>query len=170
MTVEQGTRNSEQGFRQLLAWRRADDLAADTYRLSEVVKQRHRWLADQIARAAFSVTNNIAEGYGRSSPPDYLRFVEIACGSLNEVENALHFISRNQILAPAELRQAEVLRQATGNLLFGLARSLRKKLSDGGVWQRGLVRDEAASYRLESEFEPPTPEFPVPGSKFPGEV
>ena len=163
--MEQGTGNMEQGFRKLLAGQKADDLATEVFRLTEnEIDGRHRWLGLQLVRAAFSVTANIAEGYGRSSLADYARFLEVAGASLNEVENALHFAKRNQILAPASLALAEELRGATGNLLFGLARSLRAKLAKKEGWQRGLIQEERY------EYEPNTwigPNSQVPSSKFP---
>ena len=39
---------------------------------------------DQIKRAVISITNNIAEGCGRNSDKDFLRFLHIALGSTNE--------------------------------------------------------------------------------------
>ncbi len=115
-------------------------------------------------RAAFSVTSNIAEGYGRSSLRDYARFVEMAGASLNEVENALHFMRRNGLVRSGSLAALEELRWKTGNLLFGLARSLRGKLADKGEWQRGLIKEEETNYGAEvwdgEAF------FRVPGSMF----
>jgi hypothetical protein len=84
---------------------------------------------------------------------------------LNEVENGLHFIKKNGIIAPESLAAAEELRRAASNLLFGLMRSLRSKLADKGNWQRGLISEESAGYA------PTTwagPKFQVPDSNFPG--
>ncbi len=163
----------ERGFRRLLAWQKADDLAAEVFRLTEKeIDARHRWLSLQIIRAAFSVTANISEGYGRSTLADYSRFLEVAGASLNEVENALHFIRRNGVLAPESLAAAEELRRATGNLLFGLARSLRSKLTNKEGWQRGLVREQSEDYEpntwVDSMFQVPGSEFQdqTPGSQF----
>jgi len=158
----------DQGFMKLEAWRKADDLASEVFRLTEKeMHSRHRWLALQLVRAAFSVTANISEGYGRSSLGDYLRFLEFAGGSLNEVENALHFIKRNKVLPSPTLEHAEELRRATGNLLFGLMRSLRRKLENKESWQRGLIREPSIDYDASipsSEFPIPSSEFPVPSS------
>jgi four helix bundle protein len=168
--MEQGTGRvrpdpAEQGFRKLLAWQKADDLAAEVFRLTEKeMDARHRWLSLQIVRAAFSVTANIAEGYGRSSLADYARFLEVAGASLNEVENGLHFTRRNRVLAPESLAAAEELRRVTGNLLFGLARSLRSKLTNKEDWQRGLVREQPEDYEPNTWVDL---QFQVPGSKFP---
>jgi len=164
--MEQGSVNTRGGFMKLEAWRQADDLASEVFRLTEEeMDPRHRWLGLQFVRAAFSVTANISEGYGRSSLGDYLRFLEIAAASLNEVENAIHFIKRNRILAPDTLSLAEQLRRTTGNLLFGLIRALRLKLKNKETWQRGL-REQPADYGTDALGRM----FPVPGSMFPDTV
>ena len=161
--MEQETGNVEYGFQKLQAWQKADDLAAEIFRLTEEqIPDRHRWLSVQIVRAAFSVTANISEGYGRSSLGDYLRFLEIAGASLNEVENALHFIKRNKVLPTEAVKAAEELRWATGNLLFGLSRSLRSRLKAKGAWQRGISekRSEHGTTTCNGDDQH------VPGSKF----
>ena len=153
----------ERGFRKLQAWQKADDLVAEIFRLTEEeIPDRHRWLSLQIVRAAFSVTSNIAEGYGRSSLGDYLRFLEIAGASLNEVENALHAIRKNKVLPADAIKTAEELRWATGNLLFGLSRSLRNKLNAKGAWQRG-ISEERSEYGTDAWDDDIVH---VPGSKF----
>ncbi|MCC6322538.1 MAG: four helix bundle protein [Phycisphaerales bacterium] len=43
----------------------------------------------QIRRSAVGVPSNIAEGYGRESPPDVLRFHRMARGSQSELETRL---------------------------------------------------------------------------------
>lgn len=154
---------AQSGFRKLLAWQKADDLAAEALRIAEEeILPKHRWLSVQLSRAAFSVTANISEGYGRSSLGDYLRFLEIAGASLNEVENALHFIRRNKVLPAGKLSEADDLRRATGNLLFGLIRALRAKQRNNETWQRGLIGEERAEYHASSWND----EFLVPGSQF----
>ena len=91
-----------------------------------------------------------------------MRFLEVAGGSLNEVENALHFMKRNSVCPTETLRAAEELRWKTGNLLFGLARSLRSKQKNNENWQRGLIKEQEAEYAT----GPSNDMFPVPSSMF----
>jgi len=53
------------GFRNLLAWQRADDLADVVYRVTARLGPGHYRLSDQMRGSAISVTGNIAEGYAR---------------------------------------------------------------------------------------------------------
>jgi len=46
-------------------------------------------LTSQIRRSAVSVPSNIAEGYGRGHSTDYIRFLQIASGSLYEFQTQL---------------------------------------------------------------------------------
>jgi len=51
-------------------------------------------LVSQMRRSAVSIPSNIAEGYGRRSTGDYVRFLQIAIGSVYELQTQLE-ISRN---------------------------------------------------------------------------
>ncbi len=70
-----------------------------------------------------------------------------------------------QIVRSGSLAALEELRWKTGNLLFGLSRSLRGKLEAKGEWQRGLIKDEEADYG--TEVWDGEALFRVPGSMFP---
>ncbi len=72
--------------RKLTAFVIADDLAFTTYKLtSSFPKDEIYGLTSQMRRAAVSVPSNIVEGCSRGSQLEYLRFLEIAYGSLKEL-------------------------------------------------------------------------------------
>ena len=81
-------------------------------------------LSAQIRRAAVSVPANIAEGNGRRSLGDYLRFLSIANGSLTERRTLLLFAHGLGHLGDADLRRLDEGIDRTGRLLGGLIRSL----------------------------------------------
>ena len=77
-------------FRDLVVWQKAMDLVERVYRITGDFPAEERYaLTSQLRRAAVSVPSNVAEGYGRHSTADYIRFLQIALGSLNELQTQL---------------------------------------------------------------------------------
>lgn len=73
-------------FRDLESWQHAMDLAVLVLRAATLLPPIERFgIGSQIRNAVVSIPSNIAEGYGRGSRPDYLRFLYMARGSLNEL-------------------------------------------------------------------------------------
>ncbi|MGB0979774.1 MAG: four helix bundle protein, partial [Croceimicrobium sp.] len=77
-------------YKNLKVWQKAMDLTTEAYQLSNSIPEIERFgLLQQLRRAAISVPSNIAEGAGRASKREFLRFISIANGSLNELETQL---------------------------------------------------------------------------------
>jgi len=77
-------------FRKLDIWKYSIDLVKEVYMLSEKLPSEEKFgLKSQITRAAISVPSNIAEGCSRNSEVEFKRFLEIAMGSLFELETQL---------------------------------------------------------------------------------
>ena len=88
-------------------------------------------LTSQIRRATVSVAANIAEGSGRNSLKDFLRFLYNAQGSLSEVEYYLHIANRLGFLDEDTLAQIETQRAKVGRLLHGFIKSIHTKINVG---------------------------------------
>ena len=142
--------DDEKGFRQLSAWQHADSLASAVFKLTERLSDRHRWLGLQLVRAAISVPANIAEGYGRGYLREYVRFVDIARGSLAEVEYYLHFIAKEGLVPTSETEKLEGLRKEAGRTLKGLQDGLKRRLGTESTHNGKPLRlsDEQAFYEV----------------------
>jgi len=77
-----------QKFEDIIAWQKAQELAIDIYSAFKLCKDFS--FRDQICRAVVSISNNIAEGFDRSSNADFSRFLYIAIGSGSEVKSMLY--------------------------------------------------------------------------------
>ena len=77
-------------FKDLLIWQKGILIAEQCYLLTQSFpKEEIYGITSQIRRASVSIPANIAEGYGRNSKGDYIRFLNIAKGSVNELETHL---------------------------------------------------------------------------------
>lgn len=124
--------------RNLRAFQLADELALLVYReTSGFPKEEMFGLTSQVRRAAVSVASNIAEGCGRSTDADFLRFLDMANGSLRELQYQISLAQRLGYL-PFQISLAtddSVLFEA-GRVLHGLIRSMRAN----------AVREESLNY------------------------
>ncbi len=70
----------------LRAFELADEVALLVYQITAKFPREEQYgLTSQIRRAAVSVPSNIVEGCARESQADYLKFLNIAFGSLREL-------------------------------------------------------------------------------------
>lgn len=78
-------------YKDLILWQKAMKLVKLTYLLiRKLPKEETYALSDQMRRAAISIPSNIAEGNGRKSKTEYIRFLDISRGSLFELETQLN--------------------------------------------------------------------------------
>ncbi len=89
-------------YKQLTVWQNAVELSVLIYKTTKDFPAEEKFgLVSQIRRAAVSIASNIAEGAGRNSDGEFVQFLGIAKGSLNELEtqiiiaNELEFITEN---------------------------------------------------------------------------
>lgn len=100
------------------------DLVEQIYMLSARFAGDERFgLTTQLRRASVSVPSNIAEGYARGGG-DYGRFVDIAQGSLAEIETQLELALRPGFVAPTDAAMTIDLAAEVGRMLHGLRKSL----------------------------------------------
>ncbi len=134
------------GYRNLIAWQKADDLAANVHEVTATWGPGYYRLSDQMRSAAVSAKSNIAEGYCRAALGDYIRFCEIARGSLGELGSQIQDCERWGLVGGDTL--ADLLEQygEATLLLERLIAGLKKKQQSGG-WDRSFgVQESAVAY------------------------
>ena len=112
----------------LRAFELSDEVALLVYRVTaEFPKEEEELygLTSQMRRAAVSVPSNIVEGCARDSEADYLRFLDIAFGSLRELQYQLSLSKRLRFLGNPDSSLIEQKIVETEKVLSSLIRSLR---------------------------------------------
>jgi four helix bundle protein len=79
-------------FEDIVAWQKSRELVRSVYSLTNQSEgfSRDFGLKDQIRRAAVSSMSNIAEGFGRRGDKEFANFLNIAAGSITEVQSQLY--------------------------------------------------------------------------------
>jgi len=115
-------------YRELKVWQQAMDLAVACYETTKPFPREEMFgMTSQIRRCASSIPANIAEGWGRQSTGDYIRFLRISQGSLKELETHLLLCNRVGLVSSDQLRIFETQTTSIGKMLAALIRSLQKK-------------------------------------------
>lgn len=90
-------------FENMQIWQRAADQSSPLFRLAgQLDDRRYYRFAEQLRAATLSITNNIAEGAGSASDPDFANFLNIAGRSVFEVANMLMIFTREGYLTALE--------------------------------------------------------------------
>lgn len=115
-------------FEDLKCWKAARILAKSAYLCSQSGELSKDWdTRTQFRRAALSIMNNIAEGFGRFSPKDAIRFLDIARASGNEVKSMLYLFEDIAYLPEEAVLQLHKEVDDAISLTAGFIRYLSRK-------------------------------------------
>ncbi|HRH64824.1 MAG TPA: four helix bundle protein [Bacteroidia bacterium] len=93
---------SIQSYKDLVIWKKGIELSVKIYDTTRLFPKEEKFgLISQMNRAATSVPANIAEGWSRNSNGSFIQFLNIAKGSLAELDTFL-FISQKLKLIDEE--------------------------------------------------------------------
>jgi len=110
----------------LRAFELADELVLLVYKITACFpKEEIFGLTSQIRRAAISIPSNIVEGCARNSEAEYLRFLNIAFGSLRELHYQLGLAKRLGFIGDQDFSLIEPKVIETEKVLNGLICALR---------------------------------------------
>ena len=115
-------------YKELKVWQKAYQLCLEIYRAtSEFPKEERSGLISQIRRAGVSVVSNIAEGYGRRTTTEYIRFLYIAYGSNCELETQMLLSGDLDYIESAKLKGIIEKIQEVERMFKALIKSLDNK-------------------------------------------
>ena len=83
-------------------------------------------VGEQLVRAADSIAANIAEGHGRFSSRENIRFCYIARGSLNETRNWLRRAARRKLLTEEQAEPLCMMVEQLGRKLNAYIHAIRR--------------------------------------------
>ena len=113
-------------FRKLDIWKNGIELVKQVYQLSKKLPSEEKFgLRSQITRASISVPSNIAEGCSRNSEVEFKRFLEIAIGSLFEVETQLIIAQELKFIEEKELETIFTLIQLEARMINSLINKIK---------------------------------------------
>lgn len=112
-------------FEDIIAWQKAQDLAVEIYLTYKELKEYS--FKDQIFRATVSISNNIAEGFDRSSNADFARFLYVSLGSCSEVKSMLYLSERLDFISSEKAEDLIVKTQEISKIITGLIKALEER-------------------------------------------
>jgi four helix bundle protein len=115
-------------FKELKVWQKAYALSLSVYEAARVFPREEIYgLTSQLRRSAVSVGANIAEGCGRRSDGELVRFLQIARGSASEMEHHLLLARDLKFLSAGTHQDLEKRLQEVQRMLASLVSSIQEK-------------------------------------------
>jgi len=117
-------------FKELIVWQKSIQMVVRIYEITNgFPKEEIFGLKLQIRRCAVSIPSNIAEGYGRLHTSEYIRFLQISRGSLNELITQLEIAEKLNYINDinGELSEFDEIGKMLNGLIIKLSSRLFKK-------------------------------------------
>lgn len=114
-------------YKKLDIWKNGLKIVKQVYIFSYKLPAEEKFgLRSQLTRAAVSIPSNIAEGCSRNSEVEFKRFLEIAIGSLFEVETQLRITQELNLIDSKELEDVFDLLEKEAKMINSLISKIKK--------------------------------------------
>lgn len=115
-------------FTRLEVWRKAHQMTLKVYKATQGFPQKERYrLIDQLCRSASSIPANIAEGTGRNTLKEYMQFLYVARGSIEETKYHLILSKDLGYLSSDGFNELVEGYNEVGKMVNGLINSLKER-------------------------------------------
>ena len=118
-----------QTFRDLKVWQQAHQLVLEVYRVTSEFPTEERYgLMTQMRRAGISIAANITEGHRRRSKIDFLHFLNMAHGSLDELAYYCILAPDLGYVTHLRVRRCAAMAEEVGRMLTGLQSHVKSEV------------------------------------------
>lgn len=116
-------------YQELKIWNKGMVLVEQVYFLMQQLPDDEKFgLVSQIKRCSVSIPSNIAEGAGRNSNKEFLRFLSIANGSTTELETQLLLVIRLKFVSEEIINPLLEICDEIKKMNFSLQKSIKKRI------------------------------------------
>lgn len=114
-------------FEELEVWQLGMDLTDNIYELSNKYPKIERFnLTSQLISSVTSIPLNIAEGSGKSTKKDFIRYIRNAIGSLLETDTNLKIAIRRKYISEQDYKSVDEKIKELYHKLIGLEKSMKR--------------------------------------------
>ena len=111
-------------YKKLKVWQKAMKLVIHVYKATKNFPKHEQYgLISQMRRSVISIPSNIAEGQGRNSDKEIVRFLDIARGSIYELDTQIEISRQLNYMNPKDFNTIFNLLDETSRMLTGLRKS-----------------------------------------------
>jgi four helix bundle protein len=112
-------------YKELKIWRNAIERSVEIYELIKKFPEIEKYnLSSQMRRSAVSVPSNIAEGAGRNTDKDFLRFLGISLGSCFELHTQLIISNKLKLITGIEFKTLDESLDELERMILGFEKKL----------------------------------------------
>ena len=120
----------EENFRahkKLDVWKEAVALSLEIYRVTKSFPKSETYgLVSQMQRAAVSIASNIAEGAARSGKKEFVQFLNIAGGSLSELDTQMEISFKLGYINQTDREALDTKMNNIAKMIAGLIKWVKK--------------------------------------------
>lgn len=116
-----------QSFKELIVWVKSHELTLEIYKVTKKFPSDEKYgMVSQMRRAAYSIPANIIEGHSRKSKNEFLQFLAISKGSLEELKYFVILAADLDYISAEEQNKIEGLTSEVSKLLYSFTRKVEE--------------------------------------------
>ena len=118
--------NTVKSFKDLIVWVKSHELTLEIYKVTKKFPADEKYgIVSQMRRAAYSIPANIIEGHSRKHKNEFLQFLSIAKGSLEELKYFIILAADLDYISAEEQNKIERLTTEISKILYSFTKRVK---------------------------------------------